>query len=140
MQCRLLSKLWKANLEASSEVCGGWKLLKTEFVGDDRIYKMRLIIRLEDGKVADSIDEAPFRFLEEDTSLLGPAYCRYPQSGTPGAALRGGGQVPLRAPLQIYDDPYVRSRLQPERSAENEPEWSPPGAAGWPPGARLGAY
>jgi hypothetical protein len=72
---QVLLKLWKANLEASNEVCGRWKILKTEFVGDGKMYKMRLIHRLENGKVADSIDEAPFRFLEEGGGDI--SHCRY---------------------------------------------------------------
>jgi len=76
---QVLSKLWKANLEAGNQVCGGWKILKTEFVGDGKMYKMRLIHRLEDGKVEDSVDEAPFRFLEEGLPGGGtvPMHCRY---------------------------------------------------------------
>jgi hypothetical protein len=73
---QVLLKLWKANLEASNEVCAGWKILKTEFMGDGKMYKMRLIHRLENGKVQDSIDEAPFRFLEEGVPG-GISYCRY---------------------------------------------------------------
>src|SRR5262249_10595640 len=38
------------SLDAS--YCADWKILKTEFVGDGKMYKMRLIFRLKDGKVA----------------------------------------------------------------------------------------
>ena len=87
---QVLLKLWKANLEASNRVCGGMKILKTEFVGDGKTYKMRLINRLEDGKVEDSIDEAPFRFLEEVVSP-GIVHCRYPRSPFMGPSSAGGG-------------------------------------------------
>lgn len=76
---QVLLKLWKTNFEGSDGVCRGWKKLKTEFVGDRQIYKMRLVNRLEDGKVEEAIDEAPFRFLEEDI-LGGAVHCRYPRS------------------------------------------------------------
>jgi len=60
---QVLSKLWAANIDAS--YCGGSKILKTKFVGDGKIYRMRSIFQLEDGKVDDSVEEAPFRILEE---------------------------------------------------------------------------
>jgi len=76
---QVLLKLWGANLEASNNVCGGFKILKNEFVGDSKIYKMRRVVRLEDGKVDDAIDETPFRLLEEDVSP-GIVPCWYPRS------------------------------------------------------------
>src|SRR5215831_16112890 len=80
---QVLSKLWQANLEARYEGCGGWKILKTEFVGDGKMYKMRRVARFENGKVDDSIDEAPFRVLEEDLGgIVGISIvpCDNPQS------------------------------------------------------------
>ena len=83
---QVLLKLWGTN-EASDE-CGGMIILKNEFVGDGKMYKMRLIHRLADGKVEDSVDEAPFRFLEEGLPGGGsiPMHCRYHWS--PGVGVR----------------------------------------------------
>ena len=71
---QVLLKLWGASLD---NACGPRKILKTEFVGNGKMYRMRLIFRLEDGTVEDSVDEAPFRFLEENVLTTRDFNCRY---------------------------------------------------------------
>jgi hypothetical protein len=111
---QVLLKLWKANLEASNGVCGGMKILKTEFVGDGKMYKMRLIHRLEDGKVEDSVDEAPFRFLEEGLPGGGtmPMHCRYHWSAGVGVRCLFGRDCIATTTLTY--DPIYNPNAQPK--------------------------
>jgi hypothetical protein len=110
---QVLLKFWGANLEATDQqVCGGLKILKTEFVGDGKMYKMRRVVRLEDGKVEDAMDRAPFRFLEEEESwstIDGP--CRYPRSPLGGPSLVVGveclfGRDCINTTTLTYDPVY----------------------------------
>ena len=122
---QVLLKLWKANFEASNQVCGGWKILKTEFVGDGKMYKMRLIHRLEDGKVEDSVDEAPFRFLEEGLPGGGtmPMHCRYHWSA--GVGVRCLFERDCIAKTTLTYDPIYNPNAQPKMS-RSVPSPGPP--------------
>jgi hypothetical protein len=61
---QVLSKLWEASLDANDQD-GKPYTLRYVFVGDGKTFKMRVVARYKDGEVGDSVDEAPFRVLEE---------------------------------------------------------------------------
>jgi hypothetical protein len=130
---QVLLKLWKANLEASNQVCGGWKILKTEFVGDGKMYKMRLIHRLEDGKVEDSVDEAPFRFLEEGLPGGGsiPMHCRYQWS--PGVGVRCLFERDCISSTTLTYDPIYNPNAQPKMRRSRADLRPPDGGPSGPP-------
>jgi hypothetical protein len=126
---QVLSKLWAANIEAS--YCADLKILKTEFVGDGKMYKMRLIFRLEDGKVEDSVDEAPFRFLEDERLKWGGIlHCRYVWSSARGPSSVVGvrclfGRDCIETTTLTYDPIYKPNAPPKTRRSGRAPEELP---------------
>jgi hypothetical protein len=108
---QVLLKLWEAS-DANSQVLARQKIIREEFVGDGKIYKMRHVVRDDDGKVRDSIDEAPFRFLEEDESAGSTLYAVVSD--------RAGVKCLFRRPCinitTLTYDPIYNPNAQPEMS------------------------